>query len=253
MFEYHSAVNDAAKQLCLSRPSLLADRKELFQKARNMVHEKGYNYKKKKSRSSLYEEKTKEKKQVVTNEIRSKRIAELSEDISEVEIEMRLQMQQREKLKNINELTKAISCTEKLSELRGKKRKMQEELTVLQIKDAKVKKAKKSAENRKAFEMKQSSTTFTCTIDSFFQPGGNQKPVDNRAEEKGDSSHETVEEANDNTVQSLSDHTSVEVSVDKIIMENEGGLTDSVTESNVMESAGGSTSTDSILQGSNFQ
>ena len=56
MFEYHSAINSAAKQLCLAKPSLLADRKALFEKARKMVHEKGYNYKKKKSRSSLYEE-----------------------------------------------------------------------------------------------------------------------------------------------------------------------------------------------------
>ena len=160
MFEYHSAINSAAKQLCLSKPSLLADRKALFEKARKMVHEKGYNYKKKTSRSSLYEEeadKTKKKRQRESNDIRLKRITELSEDMSELEIEVNLQIQQRDKLLNINEVTKAISCTEKLSQLRAEKRKMQEELAMLQMKVAKWKRQRNllRTENLPALSLSQ--------------------------------------------------------------------------------------------------
>ena len=49
MYDYHKAVNDAAKELSPENPLLLTDRKKLFAKARKLAHEKGYNYKKKKS------------------------------------------------------------------------------------------------------------------------------------------------------------------------------------------------------------
>lgn len=84
----------------------------------------------------------------VSTELRSKRIAKLTGDISEIDIAMRHQMQQREKFKNINELTKAIVSTETLTELKGKKRKLQDELTMLQLKEAKVKKVKQSVEKK---------------------------------------------------------------------------------------------------------
>ena len=141
----------------------------------------------------MYEEeadKTKKKKQCESNDIRLKRITELSEDISELDIEVNLQIQQQDKLLNIHEVTKAISCTEKLLQLRAEKRKMQEELAMLQMKVAKVKKAKKSVENRKAF------------ASSFLKPVNSQEQVDNNmhsTEEKQDSNHEMVEEENDNT------------------------------------------------------
>ena len=92
----------------------------------------------------------------------------MGEDISEIDIVMRLHLLQREKQKNINDLTKAINSTEKLSELRNKKRTLQDELTVLQMKYAHVKKCKKSSENRKAFDLKDFKTPSSFTIDTFF-------------------------------------------------------------------------------------
>ena len=114
---------------------------------------------------------------------------------------MRLQMQQREKFKNINELTRAISCTEKLSELRGKKRKMHEELTTLQLKEAKVKKAKKYSENRKAFERKQSSSSsYSYTIDSFLKPVDS-CPSFKQSKESEDNNKEDKEKGNTGMVE----------------------------------------------------
>lgn len=170
MFEYHSTVNKASKELALLNPALLTDRKVLFEKARLRVHNQGFNYKKKKSRSQLHlPQETTDKKQRMSGQIRNKRMKELGEDIGELEVEMRLQMQQREKYKNINDLTKAITSTEKLSELRNKKRQLQDELTVLQMKDAHVKKSKKSLENRKSFDLKGFKKPSSFTIDSFFK------------------------------------------------------------------------------------
>ena len=226
MFDYHSAINAASKELCLTCPALLASRKELFDKACKMVLEKGYDYKKKKSRSSLYEQddKTQEKKQHVSMEIRSKRIAELNEDIPELDVEMRLQMQQREKFKNINELTRAINCTEKLSELRGKKRKIQEELTTLQLKEAKVKKAKKYAENRKAFERKQSSSSsYSYTIDSFLKPVDS-CPSFKQSKESEDNNKEDKEKGNTGMVE--------ESLGDQLTTDSAEGTNDSETNSN---------------------
>ena len=172
MYDYHSAVNKASKEICMQNPALLADRKLLFEKARARCHEKGYIYKKKKSRSQLHvpEESIKEKKRRLSGDIRNKRIAELGEDLSEIDIEMRLQFQQREKYKNVNELNRAIDSTNKLTDLRAKRRQLQEELTVLQMKDAQVKKSQKSKENRKAFDLMGFQKASSFSIDSFFKP-----------------------------------------------------------------------------------
>ena len=48
--------------------------------------------------------------------------------MSELDIEVNSQIQQRDKLLNINEVTKAISCTEKLSQLRAEREKCKKNL-----------------------------------------------------------------------------------------------------------------------------
>ena len=178
LYDYHNSVNEASQQLCLENPVLLSDRKDLFARSRKLVHEKGYVYKKKKSRT--YDEKANEdrddtvsKKARLSGDLRSKKIKELNEDLSEIDIEVRLVNQQREKYKNVNDLTRAIASTERLGDLRVKKRKLQDELTVLQMKEAKVKKTIKSMENKNKFICNQSE--YKGSIETFFKKSNDQE------------------------------------------------------------------------------
>ena len=78
---------------------------------------------------------------------------------------------------------------------------MQEELTTLQLKKAKVKKAKKYAENRKAFGRKQSSSSsYSYTIDSFLKPVDS-CPSFKQSKESEDNNKEDKEKGNTGMVE----------------------------------------------------
>ncbi|XP_028418536.1 uncharacterized protein LOC114543950 [Dendronephthya gigantea] len=101
----------------------------------------GYNYKKKKSRSKLIsnagqdlQDKPPKK---ISQEIRTKRINELNEDLKEVDLQLDLCEKQRIKQTNVKQYAQAITLTEQISELRIKKRKLQNELANLQRKESK--------------------------------------------------------------------------------------------------------------------
>lgn len=51
---YQRSINDASLKLCLDDPSLLKERGRLIALAREQVHNEGYQYKKKKSRSKAF-------------------------------------------------------------------------------------------------------------------------------------------------------------------------------------------------------
>lgn len=51
---YHQRVNDAAGDICVQNPAMLLDKAELLVMARKMVHESGFQYKKKRSRSKSF-------------------------------------------------------------------------------------------------------------------------------------------------------------------------------------------------------
>ena len=52
LFEYRSKLNEAAFQVALENPILLSTKNKLLELAKEKVEKDGYNYKKKKSRSS---------------------------------------------------------------------------------------------------------------------------------------------------------------------------------------------------------
>ena len=52
--EYQKAINTAAGEICIRNPTLLVNRGELLNLARDQVHKSGYKFKKGKSRYALY-------------------------------------------------------------------------------------------------------------------------------------------------------------------------------------------------------
>lgn len=88
---YQHAVNDAALKLCLDDPSLVKQRGKLVSLAREQVHNEGYQYKKKKSRSKAFGSSASQstespvaKKPRLSQELRSIRIHEVEEDLTEL-------------------------------------------------------------------------------------------------------------------------------------------------------------------------
>ena len=73
----------------------------------------------------------------LTPSLRSKRIREVEEDLKEVKLEMTLLERSRTKARNVNNDDRARHLTQEIAPLRERKRKLEDELTVLQKKEAK--------------------------------------------------------------------------------------------------------------------
>ena len=139
--DYHKAINDACFETTKQNPSLVHDKKNLQKFAVAKVDADGYAYKKKKSRSKALMttdvELNTTKAKNITQEVRTKRMNEVMEDLKEVDLQMSLYEKQRSRQTNVQQYSQAIILTEHMAELRQKKRKLQNELTDLQCKDAK--------------------------------------------------------------------------------------------------------------------
>ena len=86
---YQYAMNNAAAQICLTNPSLLWNRGSLLEKARKLVDEGGYVYKKGKSRSkylnpSLETSTALPKKHELVVDARTKRLEAVQEDLKDI-------------------------------------------------------------------------------------------------------------------------------------------------------------------------
>ena len=88
--DYQKRINDVSYSLCLGNPSLLLGKKgDILDLARAKVHEDGYIYKKGHSRSKKYQTETEGSEPAVKHakvnaEERQCRIAELTDEISEL-------------------------------------------------------------------------------------------------------------------------------------------------------------------------
>lgn len=105
---YQHAVNDAALKLCLDDPSLVKQRGKLVSLAREQVHNEGYQYKKKKSRSKAFGSSASQstespvaKKPRLSQELRSTRIREVEEDLTELDTRLRYLEKAREKFATV--------------------------------------------------------------------------------------------------------------------------------------------------------
>ncbi|CAB3995397.1 DNA fragmentation factor subunit alpha-like [Paramuricea clavata] len=128
LYKYRYALNEAAYQLALDDPSLVYRKGELQEKAKMKVDTEGYGYKRIKSR----------------------------EDLKEVELEMTLLERSRSKARNVNNDDRARHLTLEITPLRKRKRSLEEELTLLQKKEAKSIQQKKKKTNQNP--IKPSST-----------------------------------------------------------------------------------------------
>lgn len=147
LMEYHRAINEAMFEAGKENPHFLSKLDELLVIARKRVHESGFNYKKKTSRSrdfgSSSSEEVRPKREKISQEVREKRIDELNEDLQEVNMQIGFASKHRERCANVKEFTKAIEISKEMEELRRKKRKYEDELALLQKKDAATKRVKK--------------------------------------------------------------------------------------------------------------
>ena len=152
---YQHAVNDAALKLCLDDPSLVKQRGKLVSLAREQVHNEGYQYKKKKSRSKTFgssasqsTESSVAKKPRLSQELRSTRIREVEEDFTELDTRLRYLERAREKFATVKQYEHAAEKSKEIMSLRAEKRKFQAEMAQLQKSEMKSKKYHDSASKK---------------------------------------------------------------------------------------------------------
>lgn len=154
LLDYHRAINEASFEIVMKNPSLLCSKSELQNQARLKVHEEGFSYKKNTSRSKQFGvPQTKNQRDKL--DLRQKRMEQLQEDLHEVDMQLSYAVKQRERCANVKEFSKALDVSKELDELRKKKRKYKEELTLLQKKEASAKRVKKFRDSQKKTPDKQ--------------------------------------------------------------------------------------------------
>lgn len=177
LYNYRKALNDAAYELCLENASLVYNKGQLQTLAKAKVDESGYLYTKKKSRSQeLSIPRADNLTPKLTPSLRAKRIENIEEDLQEVNLEMSLLERSRAKARNLNQDERARSFTQEMTPPRQRKRKLEDELSILQKKEAKSLRQKKmrkphmkDAQNRA--DDKQLNSKSQRTLDEVLDEG----------------------------------------------------------------------------------
>ena len=133
MWLYFNEMNKAVMNLCMDNPDLLRNNKltELAQKA---VHESGYRYKKKAPRFKPFWTGRWKKRQYVSDVVKTKRLREIQEDVDNTNTQISLLTWQQEKQINVKQFGLAANVKEQIPQIQGKIRKLEQELTLLQVK-----------------------------------------------------------------------------------------------------------------------
>ena len=152
LFDYHQAINEASFTLAMENPLLLCDKTDLQKQARLKLHNDGFSYKKKVSRSKLFGNASSvaSKREYIGPDVREKRVEQLQEDLKEVDLQLNYAVKQRERCANVNNFSKALDVSKEIEDLRKKKRKYEEELKLLQKKSLTSKRVKKCTDKKKA-------------------------------------------------------------------------------------------------------
>ena len=183
---YHSAnlsnfqkrVNDAAAEIALKEPKLVrkGNRGALLAKARQLVSEEGYMFKKGKSRSKVYgavasESESPPKKHVkLSEEIRTQRIGELREDIEGVDRHLSIKEKRLKHAESLHNYSVCDQFLEQIRELKASRREKCRELVQL---EAKEKRAKRYKALRSTSNAGQSSSPITdCSSSLALTPSG---------------------------------------------------------------------------------
>lgn len=121
MFNYYTELNKAALKLALDDPGMVSDKQKLCDLARQMLHNSGYNYKKKTSRSKQFGESAgAQKREYLIDSLKVKRLQEVQEDLTDTDTQMGLLTRQHEKHINVKQFGQAATLTEQISLLRAK-------------------------------------------------------------------------------------------------------------------------------------
>lgn len=133
MSEYEEKVNAASLFLCQENISLLKNRKQLFELAKQKVDADGYLYRRKKSRSKVFGASQKvtgsEVQRVnVMKEVRQKGMVDLREDIDSCKQTISLLEQQRMKFVSAEKFIQAADIVEQVKIKRKKTRELELEL-----------------------------------------------------------------------------------------------------------------------------
>lgn len=131
-------VNDASMQLAKEDVKLLQKKGELFERAKKRVHEIGYSYAKRSSRSKVFGNRSSEsstvstKRKYISTTAREERIDELSESVKSVSETIQLLLKQKEQYANVDKFQQAADVNACIMEKMSEKRKLEKELRALQ-------------------------------------------------------------------------------------------------------------------------
>ena len=165
--KYQETVNMASYQLCKNDGSLLMNRGKLLSLAREKVHNDGYNYSKKSSRSQIFgRQENKEKRQYVGQEVREARMIELTENISSQEEAIKFLQQQKTKYSNTEKFLEAAEITKSIQEENTKKRKLELELQKLKSKEARSDEYRLKKKKGKSVSHKENSSSVSADGDT---------------------------------------------------------------------------------------
>ena len=167
----------------MDNPLLLQERGKFLSLAREKVHADGYQYKKKKSRSksfgsgNLAEYSQVTKTPRLTQELRDKRMAEIKEDLAELDTRLMYLERSREKFVAVRQYERASEKSKELSSsIRSEKRELMSELSQMQKleeKSQKYFKSKKSSvtdqDALKIADQVSSEDPAQCKLQSFFK------------------------------------------------------------------------------------
>lgn len=177
---YHKAMNEAALQLCTSDASLLKNRGRLLDLARKKLHDSGYVYAKKTTRSKVLGADTSPdlqqqppKRVHMTHSVRQKKIKSVEEDLDEINKQIHFAEKAREKHANVKQYQSASGLCEEIRNLRGRKRTLTDELTLLQrkvLKSAKNKEWKATQKNKIESNPSKTKAPRQSGINMFLRP-----------------------------------------------------------------------------------
>ena len=144
---YQKQINEFAGDIAVRNPSLLTKRGELLEAARASVYESGYTYKKGHSRSKRFSSSSSSeppKRPKLNQEIRERRIHDLTEEISDLDKRISFKEKRVNAAANVKNYKACDEITDEIAECKAKRRQLLAEMKEFKNKDKRSKAYRKS-------------------------------------------------------------------------------------------------------------
>ena len=142
--DYQKQINDAAGDIAVRDPSILARKKsELMEAAKDEVYASGYKFKKGRSRSKRFLSSSSSntpKRQNLNKDIRESRINDIKEEIEDINRRISFKEKRVSAAENMKNYKTCDEITGEISELKTKRHELESELKELQKKDKRARK-----------------------------------------------------------------------------------------------------------------